>query len=137
MPRRYEVELTMGGLHEEDKNEDGFFEFSADTKIEFTYNTDSNFLVLSAGGIRGYEIVSTDLECNGAPVEHDFEHYTEKEMLIISNKVRTLMFLYDLPLIRMLNVVLTVHFVLPTNHTLPSLILVSMKARTRYITAVL
>ena len=61
----------------------------------------------------------------------------EKEMLIISNKVRTLVFLYDLPLLRMLNVVLTVHFVLPTNHTLPSLILVSMKARTRYITAVL
>ena len=87
LPRRYEVELTMGGLHEEDKNEDGFFEFSADTKIEFTYNTDSDFLVLNAGGIRGYEIVSTDLECDGSPIEHQFEHYTEKEMLIINNKV--------------------------------------------------
>lgn len=84
IPSKYEVFLNVGGLYEEDRNADGYFEFSADTGITFTHNTDSKFIVLNAGAIPGYEVTNVKMECGDKYIETDYEHYKEKEMLIVS-----------------------------------------------------
>ena len=88
VPSHYDVRIDMGGLREEDKNEEGYFEYSGHSNINFNWNTDSNFVVLHAGSIPGYEVVSAELSTgsfyeDGPALKTSFEHYKEKEMLII------------------------------------------------------
>ena len=88
IPSHYDVRIDMGGLREEDKNEEGYFEYSGHSNINFNWNTDSNFVVLHAGSIPGYEVVSAELSTgsfyeDGPSLKTSFEHYKEKEMLII------------------------------------------------------
>ena len=79
----------MGGLKEEDKNEEGYFEYSGHSNINFNWNTDSNFVVLHAGATPGYEILSAELSTgafedeDGSILKTSLEHYEEKEMLIL------------------------------------------------------
>ena len=82
IPFRYDVNLRLGGLYESDRNDQGYFEFDADATILFTHNTDSKYLVLNAGNNPGYEVLSVDLSCKDE-VQTQFEHYKEKELLII------------------------------------------------------
>ena len=63
IPFRYDVNIRLGGLYESDRNDQGYFEFDADTTILFTHNTDSKYLVLNAGNNPGYEVLSVDLSC--------------------------------------------------------------------------
>ena len=72
-----------------DRNEEGYFEFSGNTKIDVNrYNSDSQFIVLHAGAIPGYEITDVKLRCH-TPDGYDenlgpkYEHYKEKELLIV------------------------------------------------------
>ena len=88
IPSHYDVRIDMGGLKEEDKNEEGYFEYSGHSNINFNWNTESNFIVLHAGAIPGYEVVSAEVsvgsfEEDGPSLKASFEHYKEKEMLII------------------------------------------------------
>ena len=79
----------MGGLKEKDKNEEGFFEYSGHSNINFNWNTDSKFVVLHAGATPGYEIVSAELSTgsfedeDGSILKTSLERYEEKEMLIL------------------------------------------------------
>ena len=79
-------------IPEKDRNEEGYFEFSANTKISYGHYTKSQFVVLHAGAIPGYKITDVKLKCNtcgpGRPCWDEnlapkFEHYKEKELLII------------------------------------------------------
>ena len=89
IPSHYEVRIDMGGLKEKDKNEEGFFEYSGHSNINFNWNTDSKFVVLHAGATPGYEIVSAELSTgsfedeDGSILKTSLEHYEEKEMLIL------------------------------------------------------
>ena len=88
IPSHYDVRIDMGGLREEDKNEEGYFEYSGHSNINFNWNTESKFVVLHAGATPGYEIVSLELSTgsfseDGSILKTSMEHYKEKEMLIL------------------------------------------------------
>ena len=76
------MNLRLEGLYESDRNDQGYFEFDAIASILFTHNTDSKYLVLNAGNNPGYEVLNVDLACNDV-IQTQFEHYKEKELLII------------------------------------------------------
>ena len=40
--------------------------------------------MLNAGAIPGYEVTNVKMECGDKYIETDYEHYKEKEMLIVS-----------------------------------------------------
>ena len=84
VPFHYSVNVRMGGLREEDRNEEGYFEFAASANIAFTHNTDSKYIVLSAGNNPGFTVEEVNLSCGVSTYATEFEHYKEKELLIVS-----------------------------------------------------
>ena len=89
-PNYYDVDLFTYGLKESDRNSDGHFDFSGVSRVFAKQNLESYYIVLHAGDIPGYEILAASVRRNnehGAWIEYNttFEHYREKEFLIIEN----------------------------------------------------
>ena len=84
MPFHYSVNVRMGGLYEEDRNDEGYFEFATTANIAYTHNTDSKYIVLSAGNNPGFTVEEVKLSCGMFYFATEFEHYKEKELLIVS-----------------------------------------------------
>ena len=47
----------MGGLKESDKNDEGYFPYKGEVRVDVRHNTDSRFIVMHAGNIPGYKIL--------------------------------------------------------------------------------
>ena len=58
--------------------------FSGKSIIEFEYNTESSYIVLLAGNNDGFTVTSVTLTGGIEVVE--WEHYKEKELLIVEKK---------------------------------------------------
>ena len=58
--------------------------FSGKSTIEFEYNTDSSYIVLLAGNNDGFTVTSVTL--TGGIELVKWEHYKEKELLIVEKK---------------------------------------------------
>ena len=58
--------------------------FSGKSTIDFEYNTDSSYIVLNAGYNEGFTVTGVTL--SGGIEVAEWEHYKEKELLIVEKK---------------------------------------------------
>ena len=61
-PYYYNIDLVTFGLKEQDRNENGYFDFVGISRIYTEQNIESFYIVLHIGNVDGYEIVQASVK---------------------------------------------------------------------------
>ena len=88
IPYHYDIHLTMSGLKEEDMIVEPlkkYFKFDGWVVITGQCNTQSSFIVLHAGVTYDFKVLSVQTS-ETLLDEEDWEHYSDKEYLIIHDQ---------------------------------------------------